>query len=87
MRPIEAPILGRMLRPLAAHLRTEVLQAVAALECDRVDAERYHALADRNAEGVISADERSELEGIVAANVLLSVLKVEAQAALEQRLG
>ncbi len=85
MPAIESPILGRMLRPLTAQLRGELLQAVAALECDRADDERYHDLADRNTEGTLTADERGELESIVAANTLLSVLKTEARAALDHR--
>ena len=82
MPAIESPILGRMLRPLTTQLRAEVLQAVADLECDRTDEDRYHDLADRNAEGVLTAEERHELESIVSANTLLSVLKAEARAAL-----
>ena len=81
----DAPILSRMLRPLAGGLRDELLQAVAVLQCDPADEARYHELAERNAEGVIAPDERSELESIVSANTLLSVLRIEARAALRQR--
>ena len=85
MAATDPPILSRMLRPLAGGLRDELLQAVAALQCDPADEARYHALAERNAEGVIAPDERRELEAIVSANTLLSVLRAEARAALRQR--
>ena len=85
MPATHAPILSRMLRPLAGGLRDELLQAVAALQSDPADEARFHELADRNAEGVIGPDERRELDAIVSANTLLSVLRAEARASLRQR--
>ena len=85
MPATDAPILSRMLRPLAGGLRDELLQAVAALQSDPADEARFHELADRNAEGLIAPDERRELEAIVSANTLLSVLRAEARASLRQR--
>ena len=81
----DAPILSRMLRPLAGGLRDELLHAVAALESDPADEARFHELAERNAEGVIAPEERRELEAIVSANTLLSILRAEARATLSQR--
>ena len=78
-------ILGRMLRSMTLSLRKEVLDAVAALRPSDEDEQRYHELADKNAEGVITPDERSELEGIVSGNTLLSVLRNEARVVLMQR--
>ncbi len=75
-------ILGRMLRPLTQAMRAEVLQAVAALEPAASDEERYHELADKNAEGTITAEELRELEGIVSANTALSLLRREARESL-----
>jgi hypothetical protein len=71
-----------MLRPLAQSLRTEVLQAVADLKASASDEARYHELADKNAEGTITADERRELEGIVTSNTVLSLLRREARESL-----
>lgn len=85
MPAADAPILSRMLRPLAGGLRDELLQAVAALQSDPADEARFHELAARNAEGVIAPEERRELESIVSANTLLSVLRAEARASLRQR--
>ena len=87
MPATDLPILGRMLRPLTSQLRHELLHAVAKLEADPADENRYHLLADLNAEGAITPEERRELDGIVSANTLLSVLRVEARAALKSRAG
>ncbi|TDU68124.1 hypothetical protein EI77_03241 [Prosthecobacter fusiformis] len=80
-----SPILGRMLRPLAQTLRTELLEAVVELKPSSGDEERYHELADKNAEGTLTVEERKELEGIVAANTVLSLLRKEARETLSQR--
>jgi hypothetical protein len=77
-------ILGRMLKPLTASLSTELLQAVANLQPSSADEDRYHLLADKNTEGTLTTEERQELEGIVSANTLLSVLRREALATLQQ---
>ena len=76
------PVLGRMLRPLVESLRSDALEAFAALQISEADDERYHELADKNAEGTITEEERRELEGIVSANTMLSLLRHEANAAL-----
>ena len=83
----DAPILGRMLRPLAGGLRDELLDAVAHLESDPDQEARYHDLAERNAEGMITPAERSELAAIVSSNALVSVLRTEARAVLRHRAG
>lgn len=84
MLAADLPILSRMLRPLTIRLRGELLQAVADLGSDPADEARYHELADRNAEGDLSPEERRELEAIVSANTLLSVLRNEARSALRR---
>lgn len=84
MTIISPPILGRMLRPLTQSMRAEVLQAVEALEPAASDEHRYHELADKNAEGTITTDERRELEGIVSASTMLSLLRREARESLRR---
>lgn len=71
-----------MLRPLTASLRKEVLDALASLQPSEEEEARYHDLADKNAESSITPEERAELEDIVSANTLLSLLRQEAQLAL-----
>ena len=79
------PILGRMLRPLTQSLRFELLNAVANFEPAASDEDRYHELADKNAEGTLTADERRELEGMVSSNTVLSLLRHEARETLVNR--
>lgn len=78
-------VLGRMLRPLVESLRPEVMGAFADLRVSESEEERYHELAGKNTEGIITEEERRELEGIVSANTLLSLLRREANAALGRR--
>ena len=54
------------------------------LKADTEVQARHDELADRNTEGVLSAEERAELESLVRANSILSLLKAEASAFLEQ---
>jgi len=75
-------VLSRMLRPLAMSLRKEVLDAVVALRPAEEDETRYHELADKNAESSITPEELAELEAIVSANTLLSLLRNEAKSVL-----
>ena len=85
MTPINAPVLGRMLRPMVRSLRVELLQALAALQPSPVDEQRYHELAEKNAESSLSADENLELDGMVSSNTFLSLLRREAREALANR--
>ncbi|MDZ4289838.1 MAG: hypothetical protein U0984_17875 [Prosthecobacter sp.] len=78
----DAPLLGRMLRPLASRLRPDLIQALATMTADPSDQERYEELAAKNTEGTLSEGERAELESIVNANRILSALKTEAKTAL-----
>lgn len=72
-----------MIRPMTQKLSAEALREIAAYQAGASEEELYHNLADRNAEGTITEEERSELESIVAANTLLSILRKEARAILQ----
>ena len=85
MQVTDTPVLRRMLRPLVESLRDELLKAVVAIQPDPVEEERYHELADKNTEGTLSADEQSELEAMVSATTLLSILSMEARISLASR--
>ena len=71
-----------MLRPLAMSLRKEVLNAVVALRPAEEDDTRYHESADKTAESTITPEELAELEAIVSAHTLLSLLRNEAKSVL-----
>ncbi len=54
------------------------------LKADTEVQTRHDELAGKNTEGVLSTDERAELESLVRANSTLSFLKAEARAFLQQ---
>ena len=76
--------LERLLRPLRRELSTELADALLHLEADTEVQVRYDELAGKNTEGTLTADERVELESLVRANGVLSLLKAEARAFLQQ---
>lgn len=77
--------LERMLRPLRRQLGRKLAAALVRLEADAEVQARYDELADKNTEGTLTAAERRELESLVRANSILSLLKVQARAFLQQQ--
>ena len=75
--------LERLLRPLRRELSTELAGALLRLKADSEVQARYDELADKNTENALSPEERAELEPLVHANSILTVLKAEARAFLE----
>jgi len=76
--------LERLLRPLRRQLSTELADALVRLEADAEVQTRYEELAGKNTEGVLTVAERAELESLVRANSVLSLLKTQARAFLQQ---
>ena len=76
--------LERLLRPLRRELSTELAGALVRLQADSEVQARYDELADKNTENALSPEERVELESLVHANSILTVLKAEARAILER---
>lgn len=76
--------LERLLRPLRRQLSTELAGALVDLEADAEVQSRYEELACKNTEGALTAEERAELESLVRANSILSLLKAQARAFLQQ---
>jgi hypothetical protein len=81
--PDDLGSLERLLRPLRRELSVELASALVRLRADTEVQARYDELADKNSEGGLSATERAELESLVQANSILTVLKAEARAFLE----
>ena len=75
--------LERLLRPLRRELSVELAGALLRLEADSEVQARYDELADKNTDGSLSNEERAELESLVQATTVLTVLKAEARAFLE----
>ena len=76
--------LERLLRPLSRELSTELARALVRLEADVEVQARYEQLADKNTAGALAADERLELESLVRANSILTLLKAQARVFLRQ---
>ena len=76
--------LERLLRPLRRDLKLELADALLRLKVDEEVQVRYEELAEKNTEASLTADERAELTSLVRANSILSVLKAEARAVLQQ---
>lgn len=76
--------LERLLRPLQRQLSTELADALVRLKADAEVQTRYEELAGKNTEGAPTAEERSELESLVRANSILTLLKAQASAFLQQ---
>jgi hypothetical protein len=74
----------RLLDPLRREFNPEIAAALLRVRADEEVERRYEYLAERNTEGQLSAEEARELTSIVNANLLVSVLKAEARAFLQQ---
>lgn len=77
--------LERLLRPLRRELSFELANALVRLQADEEIQSRYDELAERNSAGVLTSNEKEELESLVRANSLLGVLKIEARAVLASK--
>jgi CRISPR/Cas system-associated endonuclease Cas1 len=75
--------LERLLRPLRRELSAELADALLRLKADAEAQARYDE-AGKNTEHALTAEERAELESLVRANSLLTLLKAEARAFLQQ---
>ena len=70
--------------PAVLAVIAELAGALLRLKADTEVQSRYDELAGKNTEGVLNAEERAELESLVRANSILSLLKAEAHAFLQQ---
>lgn len=76
--------LSRLLDPVRDCLNAEAAGRIAALRADADAQARLDELAERNAEGAITPDERAEYEALVSAGNLIAVLQAKARSALAQ---
>jgi hypothetical protein len=75
----QTEVLGRLLRPLSREMTAELARALIHLRADEETQARYDELAEKQSEGLLTPDEREELEALVRANTVLGLLKAEAQ--------
>ena len=76
--------LERLLRPLRRELSVELADALLRLKADEEVQTRYDELANKNTAGGLTDEERAELESLVRANSILTLLKAEARAFLQR---
>jgi hypothetical protein len=78
----ELHTLDRLLDPVRDCLTPEVAARLVGLRADETVQAKLDALAERNAEGTLTPDERTEYEALVSAGNLIAVLQAKARAAL-----
>ena len=74
----------RVVRQLGNCLTPDSARRVADIRAEESLQERLDLLAEKNAEGQITPDEREELEGYVRAADFLSILQAEARRILRE---
>jgi hypothetical protein len=71
-----------LIEPERGGFSAELAQYVLGLKFSEAQVARYESLADRNQEGTLSPEERSELEGFVTVNNFLMIMKLKARHSL-----
>jgi hypothetical protein len=75
----------RVVHQLGQCLTPDTARRIAGLRADRQLQKRIDALADKNAEGLITPDEKQEFDGYVSAATFLSILQAEARRVLGEQ--
>ena len=78
----EIAIFARLIRVEDSDLSRELARYILTLGFDDEDQKRMTDLAERNQEGLLSSDEKAELENFVRAGHLLALLHSKARIAL-----
>lgn len=75
-------ILNHWLEPVGRALNVDAARRLLELRADAAAQARVEELADRNTEGVLTADEGREYESLVNAAMLINVLQGKARVRL-----
>jgi hypothetical protein len=70
--------LDRWLDPVGKALNPDAARQLLSLRADDATQQRVEELADRNTEGLLTEDERSEYQSLVAAAEIVAVLQAKA---------
>jgi hypothetical protein len=79
-----AAILGRVIEPDEPTLSPEAARSILKLTFRQADQRRVSQLVARNQEGLLSAEEREELEEYLRVNDVLNLLKAKARLSLKR---
>jgi hypothetical protein len=80
----DVAILGRVLQPGKATLSPDAARSILALEFGQDDRERMHQLALKAQDGMLKAEEETELENYRRVGNLLSMMKSKARLSLKK---
>ncbi len=80
-------ILSEWLNPIADALNVDAARQLVDLRADEETQTRVEELADRNTEGQLTPEERSEYETLVAATAMVNVLQAKARKRLANEGG
>ncbi len=75
-------ILDRVIKPSQGDLAEALAQYILSLDFPKSDHERYARLSERAQDGLLSADEKSELEEFLNVNDFLSTVQAKARSSL-----
>jgi hypothetical protein len=81
----ELAIFARLIRADDSDLSRELARFMLTLGFDKEDQNTMADLAERNQEGLLSSDEKAELENFVKAGHMLALLHSKARMALKLR--
>ena len=81
----ELAIFARLIRADDSDLSRELARYILTLGFDGEDQKRMTELAERNQEGLLSGDEKAELENFVKAGHMLALLHSKARLALKPK--
>ena len=81
----ELAIFARLIRTDDSDLSRELARYILTLGFDDEDQKRITDLAERNQEGLLSGDEKAELENFVKAGHLLALLHSKARISLKAK--
>ena len=85
MKTLDAPVLDRLLDPVARILTPEVARKLVDLRFDSVVQARIDKLARKCNEGQLTESERREYESYVSAIDLIAILQAKARVLLKRR--
>ncbi|HKI33504.1 MAG TPA: hypothetical protein VKA46_16740 [Gemmataceae bacterium] len=80
----ELRTLDQLLDPVRACLTPEVATRIAALRADPTTQAELDLLAEKNAEGQLTPEERAKYEALVRAGNLIAVLQAKARSVLDE---
>ena len=83
--PDVVELLDLWLDPVGRALNAEAADRLLGLRADARTQQRVEELADRNTEGLLTADERAEYEALVTAADVIAILQAKARARLAAR--